>query len=673
MENGADTWKCQSCGAVVDTAGLGFFAEVTCPGCGKTGHVHCKLADFHIENILGIGGMSVVMRAYDSTLGRPVAIKLLNETYKDEQERIRNFESECALMAKVRHENVVSVYSAGWARGQFYIAMELVEGENLELIIARRKFLLPEQAVDIIRQVALGLQAAHQAGLLHRDVKPGNVIITRKKKAKVLDFGLSMESRNQGDDNREQVIWATPFYVPPETLRREREDVRSDIYALGMTLRNLLTGVDTMPGEFSSVSGLLELKEHFPTMRETYPQLDEYLCDFVDHMAAFNPEDRPADYAEVIAELDEVREHLRKQNPRRTSREWMQKRRREMMVIGGAAVLGCVIAASSVGNHTVKNVQGYLETEVAVTCPEWQALAQAEEQMAAGKWVPAADGFQQIARGAAEPATGMRAAMLCGMLKALLNAPAQEVQQCFERMGHFAAQAADNPAAAPGNWREMEKVLRLVGENLPANPDALEDIDLPELRLAAAVLASHRAASEGFIKDAEALQADAAEVVAQTDSLAHFSGRVNSYKLELARVALAKLRERVVRQLGKGELEGAAEALDSLSAMQLTAAEQAEVEVQRDLCRMATAVFEALRKHGVDPVEALETPQIFREACSRFVDAPLFKDEMFCLACMLRGEYARAFAEDPYRADPQSRAPFAVLMRSWRERLLGRH
>ena len=214
--------------------------EIACPDCGVRSFVHGLLANYKIDSILGIGGMSVVFRARDMVLGRPLAIKVLNDTYRDEPERIEGFENECALMAKVRHENVVSVYSAGWARGQFYIAMELVDGRNLELIVAERGFLLPADALEIVRQVALGLQAANEAGLLHRDVKPGNVLITPEGQAKVLDFGLSLEDKPGVET--EDVIWATPYYVPPETLHRQPESVQTDIYALGAVMYHMITG-----------------------------------------------------------------------------------------------------------------------------------------------------------------------------------------------------------------------------------------------------------------------------------------------------------------------------------------------------------------------------------------------------------------------------------------------
>ena len=662
-------WTCPECGTAVDTSKMGFLAEVSCPKCGKEGRANTTLANFRLDNILGIGGMSVVMRAYDPTLGRPLAIKLLNETYRTQEDRIRKFEAECSLMAKVRHENVVSVYSAGWDKGQFYIAMELVNGENLELIIDRRKFLLPNQAVEIIRQVALGLQAAHEAGLLHRDVKPGNVIITKANQAKVLDFGLSMESQ-QADGDTEEVIWATPFYVPPETLRREKEDVRSDIYALGMTLRNLLTGVDTMPEEFTSVSSLLALKEKFPRMRTAYPHLDPDLCDFVDHMSAFKPDDRPADYRDVLAELAEVQEHLAKEGQRRATRLWLQEKKREIMILGGAALLGIVLATTVVCSTTVREEQKYLTAPAERSSPDWQDAAKAEALIGASQWQSAASIYQRLAEKAQDPAVGARAGLMGAMFKVIQGAPLQDADALLQRADtHFAATGKiDN--GAPGGWQETQAALELAKADAPLDADGLQDVRQPLLRAAVAVVAAARAMDEGYMQEAQALAAQAAaEAEGGSGAIAELTSPLKSYELQLAHDAVPAARKHVLRLLGSGMLNRAEETMQVLSQLQLSPAEQAELDVQQQVCKVAKAAFETFRKHGQDPMKALSSPVVFRDAAAHVKSDSTFANEMCCLAHMLRGEYAKAFALDPYKDSADSQKPFAVLMRHWKQRL----
>ncbi|MDO4220899.1 MAG: serine/threonine-protein kinase [Akkermansia sp.] len=667
-EEVASSWKCPDCGESLDSSKLSFLADVTCPKCGREGHANTSLANFRLDSILGIGGMSVVMRAYDPALGRPVAIKLLNDTYRDQEDRIRKFEGECSLMAKVRHENVVSVYSAGWARGQFYIAMELVDGENLEFIIDRRKFLLPNQAVDIIRQVALGLKAAHEAGLLHRDVKPGNVIITKNNQAKVLDFGLSMEDLQEEAD-KEEVIWATPFYVPPETLRREREDVRSDIYALGMTLRNLLTGEDKLNGEFHSVTSLLQLKEKYPTMRSTYPHLDAELCDFVDRMSAFKPDDRPADYGEVLAELAEVSEHLAKVGQRRATRLWLAEKKREIMILAGSALLGIILATTVVCSTTEVEEQRYLNVPAESTSAEWQELTQAENMLISAQWKPAADLYAKLAEKANDPAAGLRAGMLGAALKTMLLEP-DAAAQCRALANRHLAAAAENPLMAQGDWQEMEQVLQALQED--AHPDArtVDKQRQPMLRVVLGVLAAADAMNDGRTAEAQSL-AEAAVAVAEQGSggVGELATILNRYKLELAHQTVPKLRELVLRQLGGGMLEQAQESMNRLAELQLSPAEKAEMEVQRELCLLAQAAFEAYRKHGQDPMLMFASPKLAHDAAKHVKNDPTFINEMSCLSHMLRGEYGKAFAEDPYKDSADSQKPFAVLMRAWRQKL----
>ncbi|MBQ2379198.1 MAG: serine/threonine protein kinase, partial [Akkermansia sp.] len=257
MASHAEIWQCPDCGAELDVSALGFYAQVSCPDCGQSEYVHTMLSNFRVDGVLGIGGMSVVLRARDLVLDRSVAIKVLNDAYRNQPDRISRFENECAMMAKVRHENVVSVYSAGRARRQFYIAMELVEGCDLDTMVHRDGPLSQELAIDYAIQIVKGLEAANKSGLLHRDMKPGNVIITPDGHAKVLDFGLAL---GQKDEDTEEIIWATPYYVPPETLERKDEDARTDIYALGMTLRFLLTGSETFKENTTSVTELLQCK-----------------------------------------------------------------------------------------------------------------------------------------------------------------------------------------------------------------------------------------------------------------------------------------------------------------------------------------------------------------------------------------------------------------------------
>ncbi len=386
MAKGKEIWVCPRCGAQVDISALGLYAEVRCPDCGQEGRVHMQLGNFRLESVLGIGGMSVVYRALDVTLCRQVALKVLNDTFRDRPERVKRFENESAMMARVRHDNVASVYSAGRAYGQFYIAMELVEGENLEHMVSEERPLEPGYALEVVRQAALGLRAASEAGLLHRDMKPGNILITHGDRVKLIDFGLALDA---SADDTEEVIWATPYYVPPETLQRNPEDVRTDIYALGMTLRYLLSGVEKFDGERDSVTGLLNCKKRRRSFSEQRPDLDPMLCDLADHMTEFLPSRRPKNYDELLEEIEEVRQELTKEAPGESGNP-LHKALRWVAPIVTVVCLGCALLGF-VSRHFGESEEEFRHQLVAteqmdVTPPGLHRLQSALDLLDAGKY-----------------------------------------------------------------------------------------------------------------------------------------------------------------------------------------------------------------------------------------------------------------------------------------------
>ena len=360
MAKGTETWVCPRCGVRVDIAPLGLFAEVQCPRCFHTEHVHVQLGNFRLERVLGVGGMSVVYRAMDVVLNRPLALKVLNDTFRDQPERIERFENESAMMARVRHENVTAVYSAGRAYGQFYIAMELVEGTNLEHMVSKDEPMSASDALYVIHQVALGLDAAQKAGLLHRDMKPGNILITPEGKAKVIDFGLAVDSQ-EGDT--EEIIWATPYYVPPETLERKPEDVRTDIYALGMTLRYLLTGIETFEEEAGSLPELVQCKRKLQPFGKEYPDMPPELCDLVDHMTKFAAADRPKDYQELIEEIADVQRAVEQYEGVSISDLRRRKSRKVTMAIAASVLAGLALAWYLKPEEKAAPVSGVLPPE----------------------------------------------------------------------------------------------------------------------------------------------------------------------------------------------------------------------------------------------------------------------------------------------------------------------
>jgi len=217
--------------------------------------------------------MSMVFAAKDNTLGREVALKILSEEYSANERRIAAFEEEARLTASFSHPNVVRVLTTGRAFGRFYIAMEFVPGGHFEHQINERGKIPELELLPIAIEVAQGLKAAHAAGLIHRDVKPGNILLDAEGHAKLVDFGLALVTH--GGKAQATEMWATPYYVPPETVEGHPEDFRSDIYAFGATIYHALAAnlpVVRNPWPPISCARRKNISCHWPPRKPRFPR-----------------------------------------------------------------------------------------------------------------------------------------------------------------------------------------------------------------------------------------------------------------------------------------------------------------------------------------------------------------------------------------------------------------
>ena len=245
--------------------------------------------------------MSRVFEAEDETLGRRVALKILNQRYSRDEGRIEQFRQEALITANVNHPNVIKLYSVGYDQGYFYIAMELVDGGNLEQRIRREGRVKEADALKIGLEVAEGLRAAQQMGLIHRDVKPANILFTETGTAKVVDFGLAIFVDRGGDNSGE--IWATPYYVAPEKVLDNREDYRSDIFSLGATLYHAMTGKPPHKADTDSIEQLRMIKCRRVALEDSGARFAPRTVHAINRMLAFRPQERCANYDETVDEL----------------------------------------------------------------------------------------------------------------------------------------------------------------------------------------------------------------------------------------------------------------------------------------------------------------------------------------------------------------------------------
>jgi hypothetical protein len=230
-----------------------------------------EIAGYRIEAIVGRGGMGVVYRAMDLALDRRVAIKLISAENAQEPSFRERFKRESRLAASIRHPNVITVFRAGEEDGQLFIAMDYIEGTDLKALIRSRGRVDPEVAARIVAQVAAALDAAHAKGLVHRDVKPANVLIEGAEHAYLTDFGLTKEVASESGVTGTGVVLGTIDYMAPEQVAGVKLDARADIYSLGCVLWEAVTGQVPYPRESAVAKMYAHASEPPPRLTATAP------------------------------------------------------------------------------------------------------------------------------------------------------------------------------------------------------------------------------------------------------------------------------------------------------------------------------------------------------------------------------------------------------------------
>jgi tetratricopeptide (TPR) repeat protein len=266
------------------------------PGDSKAGEP--KAARYRIDRELGRGGMGIVYKATDLVLDRTVALKVLPDQLRDNPQAMRNFVREAKAAAKLNHPNIVTVYDAGEQDGRTYIAMEYVDGTTLKAIVKQRGPLAPRAIVHVLAQVCEGLQYAHGQKIVHRDIKTANLMWTRDKKAKIMDFGLAKVVEEVL--NHTTLVSGTPYYMSPEQTEGTGVDHRSDLYSLGVTAFELATGL--VPFREGNVA-YHHVHSPPPDPRTLRAGLPDGLADLILRCLAKSPDARPQDAQEVLTSL----------------------------------------------------------------------------------------------------------------------------------------------------------------------------------------------------------------------------------------------------------------------------------------------------------------------------------------------------------------------------------
>ena len=281
-----------------------------------------RIGKYEVIDVLGRGGMGLVYRAFDRQLNREVAIKTLTEGFAGDEEMLKRFYQEAAKTGALRHPNIVTVYDLGEQDGFPYIVMEYLSGDPLDRLIQSGKSQTLAYKLKILEQVCHALGYAHRNDVIHRDVKPANVIVQSDGTVKLLDFGIARQEKAESRLTRTGSVIGTLQYMAPERLRNAAFDGRSDIFSVGVMMFQLLTGQLPFTGDYAIVHKILT--EKHPSLSQHLEKYPPALDGIIDHALAKSPDDRYSTADEMAADIGSVEQELRKEQVA----EWIVKAER---------------------------------------------------------------------------------------------------------------------------------------------------------------------------------------------------------------------------------------------------------------------------------------------------------------------------------------------------------
>lgn len=290
---------CRGCGEKLDVTLLEPFSHVPCPNCGLSLRVPKRFDRYLLEKLCGIGGMSKVYRAIDPDLARRVAIKILDPEFNAECRGCEQFIYEAKLVARVNHPGIIPIYDCGVYENEPFLVMRYMERGSLEAMLKSRT--MPDLAITCgwLHTIADGLQAALKFDIIHHDIKPGNILISDTGEAGLGDFDLA-DVRDSVESLLCATGWASPAYVSPERLQDGHEDYQGDIFSLGVTAYELVTG--QIPFDTNGETEDLIKRRRHPFFTEAHllnPAVSRRFSDLLNRMMRFDPATRP-DYPEIV-------------------------------------------------------------------------------------------------------------------------------------------------------------------------------------------------------------------------------------------------------------------------------------------------------------------------------------------------------------------------------------
>ncbi len=501
--------KCPACGQLIDVTDEVPFSEISCPGCAAEMRARKQFNNFTLQELVGEGGMGSVFKATDLNLQRAVALKILKKEAGSTESDWEKLAQEAKITASINHPHVVKVFSFGEDHGQFYIAMELVEKGSLDDLITLQGKVSEMQVLGVGIQIAQGLQAALDRGLLHRDVKPGNILFADPGTSKIVDFGLALLLIEEAQERGE--IWGTPYYIAPEKLDNRPEDFRSDLYSLGGTLFHALAGRPPFEATTASMVALKHIKSQAVSLQAFAPDVSSETAYVINRMLQKDPDDRYASYEELVGHLNYARDTLveRARQPvqRKERVEVESQKSRTVMglvwmitfflVIGGGIALyvfrDAIFTDASAGagddSAEMMSVEGFNES-----------IATGRRQFLAGSYPQAKETYALASEQAQGRQPSRSWAMSLQGLSALMAGDSRESMDAFKRLeddGLFSTRSDEQRLA---NF--FVELGRLMSTNRSISPGALENYSATNFEAFALLAFGLKNWEAGFPKDA---------------------------------------------------------------------------------------------------------------------------------------------------------------------------
>ena len=302
--------NCNFCNQKLDVAKLPNLTKFHCPACNKTITITLDFANFTLLEIIGIGGMAVVYKAFDNDLKRNVAIKILNESLITKENHKLLFLKEAQMAARLNHSSIMPIFAFNKHEKKYYIVMPFMDQGSLKSKIYKKQFSQAEKMVHYKKilhwmlEITEGLVYSLRHGIVHHDIKPGNILLDKYENAHLCDFGLAQFFKSVSHNNLSPQFWLSPHYTSPEKVMYRREDYRGDIYSLGATFYHLLAG--SPPFHSNNIDGLItaRFEQNPKNIRHYNKTVSRKIAKLISQMLNIQPNNRP-EYSEIILVLSQ--------------------------------------------------------------------------------------------------------------------------------------------------------------------------------------------------------------------------------------------------------------------------------------------------------------------------------------------------------------------------------